>query len=96
MSLDLCFGGGGSLSIKIEFCWGVGCFYFEFLGDYFLLRGILKFFFKFFFFFFVLWWKFTNICLTFTHSFTQFFFVYLGKCKCWTVCFFCFWAKTKS
>ena len=67
------FWGWGKRIFKIDFCWGGGV-YFEFLGNYFLLRD-----------FFllslssVLWWKFINICLTFTHSFTQFFFVYCGE-----------------
>ena len=39
LSLDLSFGGWGKCIFKIEFFWGVGCFYFEFLGDYFVLRG---------------------------------------------------------
>ena len=59
-------------------------FYFDFLG------GFLNFFF--FFFFLVLGLKFINICSTFAHSFTQFFSCTVGKCKCWTVCFCCFWA----
>ena len=44
------------------------------------------------FFFSVLWWNFINTCLTFTHSFTQFFLCTVGRCKCWTVCFLCCWA----
>ena len=38
LSLDLCFGGGRSVFLKLSFVGGWGCFYFEFLGDYFLLR----------------------------------------------------------
>ena len=41
---------------------------------------------------FVLCWKFIYICLTFTHSSIQIFFGTVGRCKCWTVCFLCFWA----
>ena len=66
----------------------------------FLLNFFLILFKVFFFFFFFLgggggggggggWcWKFIYICSTFTHSFTQFFPCTVGKCKCWTVCFF--------
>ena len=41
LSLDLCLGVGEVGFFKLSFFagWGVGCFYFEFLGDYFLLRG---------------------------------------------------------
>ena len=39
LSLDLCFGGGGSISLKSIFVGVCVWFYFEFLGDYFLLRG---------------------------------------------------------
>ena len=47
LSLDLSFGGRGSVFLKLSFL-GVGCFYFEFLGDYFFIKGIfLKFFFLF-------------------------------------------------
>ena len=73
-----CFWGVGSVYLKLSFVWGWGWFYFDFLGDYFFLRE--------FFFVFVLWWNFINICLTFTHSFTQFFFcvlwggVSVGRC----------------
>ena len=63
------FWGGGSVSLKFSFVRGWGWFYFEFLEDYFLSRG--------FFSLSVLWWKFINICLTFTNSFTQFFCVLL-------------------
>ena len=63
---------------------GWGWFYFDFLGDYFFLR---EFFFVKYFFFLVLWWNLINICLTFTHSFTQLFFfrvlwggVSVGRC----------------
>ena len=73
---------GGNCLFKIGFClWG--WFYFEFLGDYFVLR---EFSLLIFLFFFVLWWNFINICLTFTHSFTQFFLcvlwggVSVGRC----------------
>ena len=55
LSLDLSFAGWGKCIFKIEFFWGVGCFCFEFLGDYFVLRG---FFFFVKFFFPVLWWSF--------------------------------------
>ena len=48
---------------------GWGWFYFEFLGDYFLLRGFKNFFFS------VFCWKFINICFN-IHSFI---FVYLGE-----------------
>ena len=38
LSLDLVF--WGECVFKMEFCWGwVGWFYFDFLGDYYLLRG---------------------------------------------------------
>ena len=67
------------------FLGGGGGGYIEFLGDYFLLRG-----FFWLIFFSVLWWRFINICLTFTPSFTQFFSCTVGKCKCWTVFFFVF------
>ena len=54
LGLDLGFfgvgGGGGGVGggvevgwgvfFKMEFCWGVGWFYFNVLGDYFLLRGL--------------------------------------------------------
>ena len=62
LSLDICFGGGGSVFLKLSFIGGWGWIYFQFLGDYFFI-------------FSVLWRKFINICLTFTHSFTQFFFI---------------------
>ena len=35
LSLDLCFGGGGSVFFKFSFVEGLGRFYFEFLGDHF-------------------------------------------------------------
>ena len=41
-------------------------------------------------FFFVLRWNFINICSTFTHSYTIFFRVVLGKCKCWDGVLFLF------
>ena len=40
LSLDLYFGGGGSVFLKWSFVGG--WFYFEFSGDYFLLRGFFK------------------------------------------------------
>ena len=85
-SLLFILGVGGSVVLKLNFVWG--WFYLEFLGDYFLLRGF------FFINFFSPFWGGTNICSTFTHSFTQFFSCIWGKCKCWTVCFFVFWATT--
>ena len=39
LSLDLCFGSGRSVILKLSFVGGWGWFYFEFLGYYFLLRG---------------------------------------------------------
>ena len=72
------------LSFFVFFCfWGGGWFYFEFLGDCLLLRGCFV-----DFFFSVLWSRFINVCLTFIPSFTQYFSFTVGKCKCWTVCFF--------
>ena len=70
------FGGGGG---------GWAAFTLNLLWDYFVLRifFLLSF-------FSVLWWRFINICLTFTHSFTQFFSCIVGMCKCQTVCFFLF------
>ena len=41
-------------------------------------------------------WNFIYWCITFIHSFTQFFSCIWGKCKCWVVCFFCFWATASS
>ena len=32
-NVDLSFGGGGSVFLKLSFLGGVGCFHFEFLGD---------------------------------------------------------------
>ena len=40
LSLDVGFSLGG-VFFKMEFCWGVGWFYFDFLGDYILLRGFM-------------------------------------------------------
>ena len=37
-NLDLSFGGGESVFLKLSFVGGGGCFYFEFLGYYFVLR----------------------------------------------------------
>ena len=37
---------------------------------------------------------FFGVKLSFTHSHN--YFVFWGKCKCWTVCFLCFWATTSS
>ena len=83
------WGGGECFFLNWVMFVGWGWFYFDFLGDYFLSFISLFIFFV----CFVLWWNFINICLTFTHSFTQFFFVYCGEVKCWTVYFFfCFWA----
>ena len=65
-------GVGGSVVLKLSFR-GVGWCYFEFLGDYFLLREVFVFS---FFIFSVLWWNFINIGFTFTHTI---FFVYLGE-----------------
>ena len=69
------FGGGGSFFVN--FVWfGWWWFDFDFLGDYFFKGN--------FFLCFVLevyldlWGKFIYICLTFTHSFTQFF-LYCGE-----------------
>ena len=65
LSPHLCFlGVGGGGGGRVLFWW----FYFDFLRDYFFKGNIV----------FVLWWKFICICLTFTHSFTQFFFVLWG------------------
>ena len=44
-------------------------------------------------FFLFFWRNFISLSSTFTHSFTHFFFMYWGKCKCWTV-FFVLWATT--
>ena len=73
LSLDLVFLGGGVCFLKWSFV-GVGAWVGWFYFDYLLLRGrfVLKIFFS------VLWWNFINICLTFTHSFTQFFCVLWG------------------
>ena len=63
---------------KIVFCLaGGGGFTLISWGLYFI-KGILTF-------FFVLWWKFNDICLTFTHSLTHFFCVLcrgvsVGRC----------------
>ena len=71
-----------SVFLKLSFVGGWGWFYFEFLGDVFF-KGI---------FFSALWWKFITICLTFTHSFTQFFCVFggsvsVGRCAFFVVFF---------
>ena len=53
---------------KIGFSlWGGVGFTLISYGDYFFFMEFLK------IFLFVLWWNFINICLTLTHSFTQFF-----------------------
>ena len=74
LSLHLCFlGVGVGGSFFFTFCLGGGggfTFISYFLFSYFLEGNFL--------FVFVLWWKFIYICLTFTHSFTQFFFVLWG------------------
>ena len=35
---EFCFLGVGSVYLKLGLVWGVGWFYFDFLGDYFFLR----------------------------------------------------------
>ena len=37
--------------------------------------------------------NFIILCSIFTHSFTQFVSCTWGKCKCWTVCFLCFFGN---
>ena len=63
-----------------------GCFNFNVLGGLFFIKWI----FCLLIFFSVFWWNFVNICLSFTHSFTQFFSCTVGRCKCWMVCVLCF------
>ena len=72
-SLDLVFWGGECL-FKIGFCLGVGLVLLWVLRGLFFLKGII-----FVNFCFVLRWNFINICLTFTHSFSQFFSMYCGE-----------------
>ena len=73
LCLDFVFLGWGVYFLNWVLFRGWGWFDFDFSGDYFLLR-------EFFLlsFLFVLWWNFINICITFTHSFSQFF-VYCGE-----------------
>ena len=63
----------------------------EFLGDKFYLSFFVVVFFTFFLNLF-LFLFFFNICSSFIHSHN--FWCIGGKCKCWTVCVFCFWATT--
>ena len=101
LSPHLCF---GDVGLTLQLCF-FGCCGFQstfFLGEgvvglspfsgvgwwwfYFDFSGVFKIFWG------GLGLKFINICSTFTHSFTQFLLCTVGKCKCWTVCFFGFWA----
>ena len=67
-------GGGGVCFLNWSFVGRWGWFYFNVLGGLFFIKGT----FCLLTFFSVLWWNFINICLTFTHSFTQFFHVLWG------------------
>ena len=67
---------GGGIFLNFDW-FGWWRFYFDFLGGFFGGGSGLKF---------------TDICSTFTHSFTQFLSCTVVKCKCWMVCFLCFGA----
>ena len=87
-STSLFFGGGG-IFFKILFCLGDDGGGFTLISEGIVsLRGFLKYFF--------LCWKCIYICLTFTQSFTQFFFVLWGSVSVGRCAFFCFWAQTCS
>ena len=73
LSPHLCFSLVGVFFLNFVLFGWWWWFYFHFLGDYFFKGIFLK------FFLFVLCWKCIYICLTFTQSFTQFFFVMWGS-----------------